>query len=109
METPGSACQTPTSRSGVAYGSGLRRTPLATAKIATDAPIAMTSVNAALMVNAGVRRRDRQAKRMEAKLDMGGGRVWPHLRAPRFGSFEGTSGRPSTGAVESSTLPKAAV
>src|SRR5687768_7156930 len=87
METPGSACQTPTSRSGAPYGSGLSRTPLTTAKIATEAPIPMTSVSTALMVNAGVRRRDRQAKRMEAKLDMGGRRVWPHLRAPRFGSF----------------------
>src|SRR5688572_25820948 len=81
METPGRSCQMPTSRSGAPYGSGLSRTPLTTAKIATEAPIPRTSVNTALTVNAGVRRRDRQAKRMEAKLDMG----WRESLAPLTG------------------------
>jgi len=70
METPGNACQMPTSRSGLPYGSGRNRTPLTTAKIATEAPIPMTRVRTALIVKAGVRRSERQARRNEWEPDM---------------------------------------
>jgi hypothetical protein len=44
----------PTSRSGSAYGNGLRSTPLTTLKMALFAPIPSASVSTATMVNPGL-------------------------------------------------------
>jgi hypothetical protein len=52
---PGAECQTPTSRSGSANGSGFSRTPRTTLKIAVLAPIPSASVSTATAVKSGAR------------------------------------------------------
>src|SRR5439155_22156630 len=60
----GRSCHAPTRRSGVPYGSGRSNTALMTVKIDTAAPTPITSVRAAVIENAGVRRSDLHAWRI---------------------------------------------
>ena len=71
MLTPGAVCHRPTSRSGSANGSGLRRTAFTTLKIAVLAPIPNASVINVASVNTGVRARRRAAcRRSRIKSDI---------------------------------------
>ena len=56
----------------------------------------MTSVKTALTVNAGVRRRERQAKRNEVGPDMDAGRMLLHLRHRPPRSFGPSGSCPAT-------------
>src|SRR5690242_17054502 len=56
--------------SGLPYGSGRRSTPFTSAKIATAAPMPITSVSEAVSVKAGLRRRDLQAGRTTDESDI---------------------------------------
>jgi hypothetical protein len=106
MLTPGAVCQSPTSRSGSANGSGLSRTVLTTVKIAVLAPIPRASVINVANVNTGVRTRRRTAcrrSRIESVIEISS--VTCSLR-PR-GQLGSAPWRPGPGTVAVPSLEAA--
>ena len=59
---PGAVCHTPTSRSASSNGSGLRRTPRTTLKMAVLAPMPSARVKMAISVNIGARSKRRATR-----------------------------------------------